>query len=137
MSRKKLIIVCASLFFMLGLLLTPGLFSATARADSVTIDCSKDPHGGHGPSPVQQGDKGKDVKLLQQSLNWWLGNGYNFTHAQMPLVEDGKFGPKTDAAVRDFQGGHRDPDGDPLVADGIVGPKTWAVLGHCTVTHHA
>jgi peptidoglycan hydrolase-like protein with peptidoglycan-binding domain len=136
MSRSKLLIMCASVLFMLGLLLTPGLFSVTARADSTTIDCSQDPHGGPGPSTVQQGDKGKDVKLLQESLNWWLLHGYNFTHAQMPLVKDGKFGPKTEAAVRDFQSGHRDPDGDPLAVDGIVGPKTWAVLGHCKVIHH-
>ncbi|MFH0876795.1 MAG: peptidoglycan-binding domain-containing protein [Candidatus Omnitrophota bacterium] len=35
---------------------------------------------------------------------------------------DGKIGPKTKAAVREFQRQNQ------LVADGKVGPKTWAVL---------
>ena len=33
-----------------------------------------------------------------------------------------KPGPKTEAAVREFQRSHS------LVPDGIVGPKTWAAL---------
>jgi peptidoglycan hydrolase-like protein with peptidoglycan-binding domain len=39
---------------------------------------------------------------------------------------DGKFGPKTEAAVRVFQRNHN------LVPDGIVGPKTWAALDKAT-----
>jgi peptidoglycan hydrolase-like protein with peptidoglycan-binding domain len=36
---------------------------------------------------------------------------------------DGNFGPKTKAAVEEFQSSHG------LTVDGIVGPNTWAALG--------
>ncbi|HJP95522.1 MAG TPA: N-acetylmuramoyl-L-alanine amidase [Pyrinomonadaceae bacterium] len=42
--------------------------------------------------------------------------------AKIRIDVDGKFGPRTEAAVRQFQ---RDHD---LVPDGIVGPKTWHAL---------
>jgi peptidoglycan hydrolase-like protein with peptidoglycan-binding domain len=38
------------------------------------------------------------------------------------VEQAGTFGPKTEAAVREFQRQHG------MVADGIVGPKTWAAL---------
>lgn len=50
------------------------------------------------------------VKRLQIKMNL---NGY-------PLIQDGNFGPKTDAAVRGFQRMNN------LTVDGIVGPLTWA-----------
>lgn len=38
------------------------------------------------------------------------------------LTEDGIFGSKTKAAVKDYQNQHN------LGADGVVGPKTWSIL---------
>ena len=54
------------------------------------------------------GSKGGDVARLQAALG---------------ITVDGEFGPKTEAAVRAFQGLH------DLEADGVVGPKTRAALG--------
>ncbi|SEI40309.1 Putative peptidoglycan binding domain-containing protein [Dyadobacter sp. SG02] len=44
------------------------------------------------------------------------------------LQGTGIFGPKTTAAVKQFQALHRDIHGNPLVADGKIGPITWQVL---------
>jgi len=57
---------------------------------------------------------GNDVKMLQNRL---LDLGYNSVG-----TVDGKFGPKTDTAVRAFQGDNG------LAEDGIVGKKTWTAL---------
>ena len=56
---------------------------------------------------LRRGDEGDDVKVLQKRLK---------------LDDDGTFGPKTEAAVRQFQREHK------MVPDGIVGPRTWAQL---------
>ena len=58
--------------------------------------------------PLQQGSTGVNVKRIQEAL--------------MGLEVDGKFGPRTDAAVRAFQQAH------DLKGDGIVGPVTWRHL---------
>ena len=57
---------------------------------------------------LKRGDTGEDVKLLQKALGI------------TPV--DGSFGPKTDAAVRNFQGSH----GLPI--DGLVGPSTQKMI---------
>jgi len=59
-------------------------------------------------SMLRKGDQGNSVRELQKALG---------------LVEDGAFGPATDAAVRVFQAGHN------LKPDGLVGPATWKALG--------
>jgi len=62
------------------------------------------PNSDSSPTPVVR---------LQHVLND-LGHG--------PLVEDGDFGPKTDAAVKAFQGNQG------LTTDGVVGTTTWTNL---------
>ncbi len=56
---------------------------------------------------LRRGDEGDAVRLLQQKLG---------------LECDGRFGPGTEAAARQFQRDHQ------LVPDGIVGPKSWAMF---------
>jgi peptidoglycan hydrolase-like protein with peptidoglycan-binding domain len=66
------------------------------------------------PPTIQQGSKGAAVTLVQQLLTDY---GYE------PGPVDGDFGPKTKAAVKQFQTDFG------LQVDTIVGPKTWAMLG--------
>jgi peptidoglycan hydrolase-like protein with peptidoglycan-binding domain len=61
---------------------------------------------------LSSGSKGGAVSMAQIALN--LKN--------FPVVADGVFGPKTFAAVRNFQASNN------LVVDGIVGPRTWQKL---------
>lgn len=64
------------------------------------------------PETVDYGSCGPAVALLQTELT---NKGYR-------LAADGQFGPKTEAAVIQFQ------QSCGLAADGIVGPKTWHAL---------
>jgi len=56
---------------------------------------------------------GAGVVRLQHVLN---------TVGPASLAEDGQFGPKTEEAVKKFQGNQS------LTADGVVGPRTWSAL---------
>ena len=58
--------------------------------------------------------RGEDVESLQSRL---LDLGYTEVG-----TADGSFGPKTEEAVRHFQGNNN------LTVDGIVGPLTWDAL---------
>lgn len=64
---------------------------------------------------IRNGSVGEYVKLAQELL---MKKGYSLA----PYGADGKFGNKTENAVRAFQ---RDTG---LGVDGIVGPKTWKAL---------
>lgn len=57
---------------------------------------------------LRKGDNNENVKLMQEKLGI------------SPAVTN--FGPKTEAAVKEFQTKHG------LPADGIVGPKTWEMI---------
>ena len=62
---------------------------------------------------LRRGSEGDPVTRLQALLNVVTRAG---------LVEDGILGPRTEAAVRDFQTSRH------LLVDGIVGPQTWTAL---------
>ncbi len=61
---------------------------------------------------IRRGQSGQAVRELQQAL---VARGY-------PLEVDGKFGPQTEAAVRQFQ------RASGIAVDGIVGPQTLGKL---------
>lgn len=65
---------------------------------------------------LQKGDSGPDVAYLQTLL----------CDVGEPLAVDGKFGTKTENAVKDFQ------RQSGLTVDGVVGPKTWDALEKAT-----
>lgn len=78
-----------------------------------TIDDLVTPYTPVNVLPVlKKGSRGVNVKIAQEALNRF---GYN-------LSVDGKFGPKTEEAVKDFQRNNK------LVSDGIIGKKTWEKL---------
>jgi peptidoglycan hydrolase-like protein with peptidoglycan-binding domain len=69
------------------------------------------------PPTVKSGSTGDAVRLLQQLLKRYDYDPWD------PGAVDGKFGAKTEKAVKNFQ---RELN---LEDDGIVGPETWAMLG--------
>lgn len=70
---------------------------------------------------LREGSRSACVRHLQAMLN----NMYPFNYSSEPLSEDGIFGPRTHAAVREYQRVEQD-----LTVDGIVGPNTWWRLCH-------
>jgi peptidoglycan hydrolase-like protein with peptidoglycan-binding domain len=72
---------------------------------------------------LRRGSSGGMVRRLQQMLNVFVGHGEEGSPG-FPLQADGIFGPRTEQAVKIFQGA----DVGTLTVDGIVGPKTWTKL---------
>lgn len=66
---------------------------------------------------VNVGDRGDDVRALQQAL---ADAGFS------PGPIDGIFGPKTESAVRAYQAAN------DLTVDGVAGPQTWASINGTT-----
>ena len=68
---------------------------------------------------LEVGQRGDAVRALQDALNARrVAEGLEGP----PLVQDGIFGPRTDARARRFQRARG------LVVDGVVGPVTWRAL---------
>lgn len=68
---------------------------------------AQEPSGKERPT-LRRGATGADVEAMQRKLEVSPVNGI--------------FGPKTEAAVREFQRTHS------MVPDGIIGPKSWAMI---------
>ncbi|GHO93905.1 hypothetical protein KSF_039530 [Reticulibacter mediterranei] len=143
MSRKKLLILGTGLLFMLGILLVPGLFSATAHAKPLDPPRICPPTIGNGDADDSENGP---VHKLQNDLNKWYewyssGDGKDYYSAKktshpdfskdFKLTVDGVFGPKTEQAVKDYQSLHKDRNGAQLDKDGIVGTLTWGSIGEC------
>ena len=71
---------------------------------------------------LRYGSQGVDVQCLQQLLNKFLAPA-------VVLAMDGKFGPRTEAAVRMYQASLG------IGIDGIVGAQTWRALDD-VIPHH-
>ncbi|MGD7787296.1 C40 family peptidase [Propionibacteriaceae bacterium Y1700] len=102
---RKVVSVAASAFLLFG---GAGAV-AVGPAPSADAACSTS----HTGALLKKGSAGSAVKSAQCLLN---------SKDKAGLKVDGKFGPATDRAVRNFQ------RAKGLAVDGVVGPKTWAKL---------
>lgn len=96
----------------------PATMAALTRAEAARATKAKpvSTRAASSGTVLRRGSSGSAVKALQKRLN------KNYP-AYSRLVEDGLFGPATEAVVREFQ------RRAGLTVDGIVGPQTRAALG--------
>jgi peptidoglycan hydrolase-like protein with peptidoglycan-binding domain len=73
-------------------------------------------------NPLHQGDKGQEVRALQDSLNR-IGSS---DERGRPVSVDGDYGTHTKAAVERFQRSHG------LEVDGVAGPRTMEAIRHAS-----
>lgn len=103
--------------------------STPPLTDAQLADVLHSPHRTAAPAaPVhREGDHGEAVGRLQEELGM-LGVT---SHDGHPIVQDGRFGPRTREAVEAFQRSHA------LQVDGIVGHATTEALEHATLQQSA
>lgn len=93
--------------------------SAGERLNLATLDAVLGTSGAAPTAPtagrpvLRSGSAGPDVRTLQERL---VAHGYQLG------ATDGRFGPRTEMAVRAFQQDRQ------LAVDGVVGPQTWSRL---------
>lgn len=87
----------------------------------VSTERIEDVKGSYRGVPIQSGDRGDDVFLIQQQLNA-ISVNYPLIRPIYPV--DGIFGPASEAAVRIFQKQFK------LTQDGIVGKSTWYKINY-------
>lgn len=107
----------------------PAIF-LQSQAGGITAPVSNPAPSPAAPSPaapnpaakgwLQRGDKGEQVKELQNLLN----------RAGISVDVDGSFGPATERAVKQYQ------DSRGLVNDGLAGPATMAALRNSAPPKH-
>lgn len=104
---------------------------------SYIMDLMNKDEAGNGPlgrkgsvwSAQSEGYLVEHVQLMLKDLKEYnLGNSGQFNDGI-----DGKFGNKTEEAVRKFQSSHKDWEGNNLKTDGLVGPKTADALNRAMV----
>jgi GH25 family lysozyme M1 (1,4-beta-N-acetylmuramidase) len=108
------------------------LWLGDARSLRAWINGTASSPGGGGGKPSPDPTVGtKQVQQLLKTIGW-------------PIKADGKRGPKTAQAIKDFQRAYvGDPEQPPLLGDGLVGAKTEAAMrwsaandGRCSPHFH-
>ncbi|MGJ7907094.1 peptidoglycan-binding domain-containing protein [Actinopolyspora sp. H202] len=111
-----------SLAIMLPLLiLAPATATAAQSSEDSRQGVTRQAAVAACPATYSRGDNAEMIVALQRALN-----DYSYEVKGPDLFVDGAYGPKTEAAVINFQSWYG------LQVDGITGPETWGQLGFCT-----